>query len=97
VHPIVRRSKKPHLTGYKALATTDAATICGWWERWPDASPGLVLGAHQIVLDIDRRRGGEVSLTTLEAMHTELPMSWQVATGDGFHIYLTVPEDMALI
>ena len=65
VHPLENRSKKPHLKDYKRLATADEPTIIGWWERWPDANPGIVVPQGRIRIDIDRRRGGDRSLAIL--------------------------------
>jgi hypothetical protein len=96
VHPLENRSKKPHLKDYKRLATADEPTIIGWWERWPDANPGIVVPQGRIRIDIDRRRGGDRSLAILEATHTELPMSWQTQTADGIHIDLVVPDGIIL-
>ena len=96
VHPLENRSKKPHLKDYKRLATADAPTIIGWWEHWPDANPGIVVPQGRMRLDIDRRRGGDRSLAILEATHTELPMSWQTQTADGFHIDFAIPDGMIL-
>ena len=96
VHPLENRSKKPHLKGYKQLATADEPTIIGWWERWPDANPGIVVPQGRMRLDIDRRRGGDRSLAILEATHTELPMSWQTQTADGLHIDFALPDGIIL-
>src|SRR5215468_4020275 len=45
-------------------ATTDEATIQGWWQRWPDANVAVACGAESglIVLDVDPRHHGDESL-----------------------------------
>src|SRR3989442_4947892 len=42
VHPLVARQKNPLLKDWPEKATTDAATIFGWWRQWPTANVGLV-------------------------------------------------------
>jgi Bifunctional DNA primase/polymerase, N-terminal len=95
VHPLEAGTKKPHLTGYKDLATTDEAQLRLWWARWPDANPGIICGqgSGSLVLDIDRRNGGEESLVALERAYSELPLTWLSITRDGFQAYFRQPKD----
>jgi hypothetical protein len=40
------------------LATTDAATLDGWWRRWPEALPGIPLRAvGWVVVDAEGEEG----------------------------------------
>jgi hypothetical protein len=47
------RLTKTPLLKWKDLATSDEATIRGWWERWPDAMPGWRLPEGRLVADVD--------------------------------------------
>jgi bifunctional DNA primase/polymerase-like protein len=95
IHPLEAGKKKPHLKGYPDLATTNEAQLCQWWERWTQANPGIICGRDSgiVILDIDRRDGGDESLADLEARHGELPLTWTVQTLDGFQLYLRHPSD----
>jgi Protein of unknown function (DUF3631)/Bifunctional DNA primase/polymerase, N-terminal/Primase C terminal 1 (PriCT-1) len=62
-----------------------------WWRSWPTANIGLLTGAGLLVLDIDRRNGGNEALLELIARHGELPPTPTVATGGGGrHFYFAV-------
>ena len=43
----------PILFDWPKLATTDEATIRGWWSRWPLANIGLAMGGGVVAVDID--------------------------------------------
>lgn len=65
-----------------------------WWRRWPDANVAIATGAVSglVVLDIDGHKGGEASLSELEARYGKLPHTPRVITGgDGFHVYFAHP------
>jgi hypothetical protein len=104
VHPLEPRHKKPLLQGYKTIATPNQAVLMAWADAYPTANIGIVVGERiigeiatpYVVLDIDNRRYGHTSLATLEQMHPALPMTWQVQTGDGQHIYLALPEHVTV-
>lgn len=74
-HP---RTVHGHLDG-----TTDEEVIGRWWARWPSANIGLVTGAASglVVLDIDPRHGGDLSLENLEAEQGKLPDTVESLTG----------------
>lgn len=71
-------------------ATTDSAVIRGWWTRWPNANVGVATGAVSglVVLDVDPRHGGDVTLGELEARHGRLPETVVALTGGGGRHYL---------
>jgi predicted P-loop ATPase len=74
--------------GYKD-ATTDAAQIKSWWHERPTANVAVAAGlSGLLVLDIDPRSGGELSLTSLIEKHGPLPATFSVKTqGGGTHFY----------
>ena len=74
-------------------ATTDPATIVGWWTRWPDANVGVATGGGLVVIDVDPRHGGDDSLDDLRARLGAYPDTVEAITGSrGRHIYLRAPE-----
>lgn len=65
-----------------------------WWQRWPDANVGIRTGRESglVVLDVDVRHGGEVSLETLEATFDRLPSTLTAHSGGGGrHLYFQHP------
>lgn len=78
-------------------ASTDPATIHGWWTRWPDANVGVATGGGLVVLDLDPRHGGDDGFTDLRARLGALPDTVEAITGSrGRHIYLRVPEGVEI-
>src|SRR4029453_4107725 len=68
-------------------ASTDPATIRGWWARFPRAHIGTPT-SWCVVLDVDPRHGGDVTPARLEAAHGALPPTAEVLTGGGGrHLY----------
>ena len=66
-------------------ATMDVDQIKRWWKRWPDANIGVATGADVglVVVDVDVRNDGHISLLELESNHEMLPETVQVLTGGG--------------
>ena len=66
-------------------ATIDEAQIREWWAKWPEANIGVPTGAvsGMVVIDIDPRHGGDVSLEVLEDEHGKLPHTVEQLTGGG--------------
>jgi len=68
-------------------ATTDEATIRGWWERWPEANVGVRLPPGVLVIDVDPRNGGATALLELCRAHgggiTGLTPTLTAHTGGG--------------
>jgi hypothetical protein len=86
--------KHPRITGWPARATTHPTTIQTWWTQWPDANIGIATGARSglIVLDVDPRHGGEITLERLQRQHGALPPTVQSRTGGGgCHYYFQYP------
>jgi len=74
-------------------ATTDPEQIRAWWTSWPDAHMAIVTGAESglVVLDVDPRHGGDVSLAALEAKHGRLDTVEALTGGGGRHLYFAHP------
>lgn len=66
--------KHPGLKDWQSDATTDAATVRRWWERWPDANIGLATGGalRLVVVDVDGD-AGRTAWSELEAEHGPAP------------------------
>jgi hypothetical protein len=72
----------------------DEAGVCGWFQAWPNAGIGIVTGSISglVVLDIDVRHGGDVSLEGFEREHGRLPTTVECRTGGGGrHLYFAHP------
>ena len=84
-HPRTRRGLRD--------ATRDADRLIAWWNRWPSANVGVRTGSVSglVIIDIDRRPGGLVSLGRLEQAHAELPPTASVETGGGRHYWFAHP------
>ncbi|WP_455977692.1 bifunctional DNA primase/polymerase [Methylorubrum populi] len=77
-------------------ATSCIPTIMHWLEMYPRANIGLATG-QIIVLDIDPRHGGDVSIEHLESVHGQLPHTCRVLTGGGGeHIYFRTNSDVKI-
>lgn len=87
VIPLKRRSKVP----LGALvphgmedATSDLATVFGWWRTNPTANVGIVCEASGlVVLDVDPRNDGEDSLHDLVRALGPLPRTVEAHSGGG--------------
>ncbi len=65
-----------------------------WFQRWPDGNVGIVTGVVSgiVVLDIDPKHDGDVSLAGLIREHGPLPQTIEAQTGGGGrHIYFAHP------
>lgn len=73
-------------------ATTDEDQIREWWADRPDANVGIPTGAVSglVVVDVDGPEG-EDTLAQLEAENGRLPVTMEVTTGKGRHLYFTHP------
>lgn len=91
VLPVDPKTKRP--LGGQGIdhATTDEATIRGWWKRWPHAGIGMHLAPAQLcAVDLDPRNG---------CMKTpaDFPPTLVARTGGGgWHLLYRVPEGATL-
>jgi hypothetical protein len=88
--------KKPAIQGWRTKATTDAAQICAWWEKFSTAVPGIELErAGLVVLDPDRHPGapdGVAAFKQLRAEQEPIPPTPVTRTAsNGVHIFLAQP------
>lgn len=79
--------KHPRLANGLKGASTDEATIRAWWARWPDANVGILTGPESgvVVVDVDSRHGGDITLASLESANSALPPTPESTTGAGRH------------
>lgn len=95
VIPMEPRGKRPLVpwTEYQLRPAT-IEELEGWFKRWPKANVGIVTGAVSgvVVLDVDERHGGTISLSQLNAELGPGPMTVEAATGGGGrHLYFRHP------
>ena len=85
--------KHPRLQHGLREASSDESAVSRWWARWPDANVAVLTGSVSglVVLDVDRRHGGDRTLEALVARHGRLPRTATVQTGDGVHLYFAHP------
>ena len=87
--------KHPLLNDWPGRASTDAAQIREWWDRWPHSNVGIATGrgSDLVVLDVDPDTGGDDSLELLKRAIGGLPDTPEVLTGGGGrHVYFRHPE-----
>lgn len=87
-------AKHPRTQNGLKNAATDPITIHDWWRRWPSANVGIRTGAPSrlVVLDLDPRHGGDVSLADLASKHGKLPFTPKAVTGGGgYHFFFCHP------
>ena len=77
--------KRPYVARGLHDATTDPATIEGWWDRWPDANVAIRTGSLSgvLVVDVDDHD----ALHALAREHGELPRTASVVTPRGGQHY----------
>lgn len=68
-------------------ATTDETSIRLWWKSRPNAGIGICTGNGLVVLDVDPRNGGDVSLSELLSQYGELNTMTVRTGGGGLHFY----------
>ena len=93
IHPLKVCDKTPILKGWQDKATTDADPLHQWASAHPKANAGIAIGAPSgvIIIDMDARRGAYASLNVWKRQYGELPLSWEVLTPGGRHLYLRHP------
>lgn len=98
VLPLAARDKRP-LVVWEPLQSSrpSAEQVSDWFSRWPDANIGIVTGeiSNLIVIDIDPKHGGDVSLDRLERRFGRLPATVEAETGGGGrHVYFAHPGSL---
>jgi Bifunctional DNA primase/polymerase, N-terminal len=78
--------KHPRLAAWPRLASTDPATVRGWWQRWPDANLGLATGRRFDVLDLDGTQGVEALRAVLSIRPWEYPGPVARSGSGGWHL-----------
>ncbi len=48
-----KQGKHPRLAAWQTKATADVGQVVKWWQKWPEANIGLVLGPGSGVFDIE--------------------------------------------
>ncbi len=78
-HPRIRTGPR------HGAASTEADEVGEWFAKWPDANVGVVTGLASglVVIDVDPRHEGELTLRRLESEHGPLPLTVTSATGGG--------------
>jgi len=95
VIPAKAREKRPAVPwkSYQSRYVSEK-TLHEWYRRSPDFNVSIVTGAISglIVVDVDPRHGGDVSLKELEREHGPLPETVESVTGGGGrHLYFAHP------
>lgn len=91
-----RQAKHPRTPHGLKNASREAATIRGWWKRWPTANIGILTGQPSglFVVDVDGE-AGRASVADLEGQGLTLPATLTVTTGrvdGGAHLYYRMPS-----
>jgi putative DNA primase/helicase len=90
--------KHPRIDGWQAITRPELEQVRAWWQRWPQANIGVVLGVGHAVLDIDPRHGGDEALVRLEREHGALPLTPTVLTaGGGAHYHFAAPAGIPTV
>ncbi|GAA2172434.1 hypothetical protein GCM10009846_10360 [Agrococcus versicolor] len=89
-HVLPTKDKRPLVSAWQHLATTDAGQVSTWWVQWPDALPAVVPGmTGHVVVDIDRHEGKPDGM--MSALQAGAPMGAQVEgtslSGEGKHLW----------
>src|SRR5215467_776475 len=100
VFPLAPKSKIPLLSkaeggaGWKD-ATTNLDQVRAWWTRWPNANIGYAPRGSLLIIDIDLRNQGKASWERLTRA-IPMPETRCVQTGNGYHLYFTLPAGLTL-
>lgn len=90
VLPLEPKGKRPLWGLSWENASDDPAQVAAWWEASPFANVGIACTGQTIVLDVDGAEG-ERTLAKLVAEHGPLPVTREVRTGRGRHLYFSAP------
>lgn len=87
VFPIKPGQKSPPLVSkWPKAATADPGTLSSWWQRWPEANLGVVMGAGlvDIETDVKPEANGEQSLADWATRaRVTIPLTWSFKSGGG--------------
>ena len=90
VFPLIPGDKKPAVSRFPVVATTDEAQIRQWWTDRPDCNVGVSTSGF-VVVDIDTKKGPH-ALTNFQTMQgTFDTFVVRTATG-GYHCYYEGPN-----
>jgi hypothetical protein len=78
--------KHPRITGGVHAATSDAATVRGWWRRWPTANLATRTGLRFDVCDLDGPAGAEALRAALSIAPPEHPGPVARTGAGGWHL-----------
>lgn len=91
--PLPPGMKAPGPKDWPTLATNDPATVSKWWTEQPQANVAIVGGNGLLMLDVDPRHGGDISLTALQQQYGTLPATLTARTpSGGRHLYFRGPD-----
>jgi hypothetical protein len=81
--------KHPRIRSGVKDATKDPEQIARWWRKWPRANIGIATGQISgiVVMDVDFKNGGDAGLGALVERIGDLPDTYMVRTGNGWHFY----------
>src|SRR5262245_9398934 len=91
-----RPGKHPRTRHGSKDATTDEATIRGWWAAWPSANVGIATGPDSGLFMVGPDgQEGVAALAELERQHGPLPLTPKACSGSGTgkHHYYAWPAD----
>ena len=103
--PCAPRTKRParDFTDWKDLATLDPEQIAAWWQQYPGANVGYVVGVQRLVVSVNvnaaEGKNGARWWSQMLAQYGEGPPTWICWSGGqqgSFHAYYDVPEGIAL-
>ncbi len=99
VFPLLPNGKTPAVKHWQDDATTDAAVIKAWWQKWPNANIGIATGQGSgglYVIDCDKHHEGIDGIKAFqdwELSHGTFPLTWMAHTGSGgAHIFFRDTE-----
>ncbi len=77
-------------------ATRNAILIGRWFRKFPDANYGIQVGKRFVVLDFDSETSLARFKRALAELGIVLPVTIIVRSGRGFHVWLSVPENVEI-
>lgn len=91
VFPLIPGDKKPAVSRFPLVATTDENQIRQWWQERPDANIGISTSGF-VVLDVDTKKG-QIALENFTQLGGDLHNTFVVRTATGgYHAYYSGPN-----